>query len=323
MNQYDYSGIKVINYGPHMTMEDAPVIRKLGVVSEHGEMTPIVFHNRLCLIETVHSGDHNVGALADAETQEIISTFGPNRHFYSAYCEDDVIYAFGTRQAAGEPDSIRMYVSSDGLNWKEHFLFDRPGWSFFNTSVCKGPDGYRMAIEIASADEAKRWDPDCFNNDPVIGHPFTEFFLKSDDLYHWEWLPDSQCYGKDRYMACPAMRWSEGYYYLICLEELPMYRYAPYISRTKDFLTWEIGLHNPVLMFSKEDHFPKPGIAFTGEQIRRFRHYMNINDCDVDLCEFEGRTHLFYLTGDQLSYGCMCEAVYDGPMNEFFKAFFR
>ncbi|MBQ8953419.1 MAG: hypothetical protein IJ048_04840 [Clostridia bacterium] len=317
------NGIRMINYGPHMTMKDAPVIRKLGVVGEHGEMTPIVFQNKLCMIKTGRENNVRMGVLCDAKTQETISTFGYHRAFYSAYCEDDVIYAFGTRQEKGKDDSICMYVSSDGREWQEHFLFSRPGWSFFNTSVCKGPDGYRMALEVASADEEKRWNKACYEKDEVIGHPFTEFFLKSDDLYHWTWMPERYCFGRDRYVACPAMRYSEGYYYLICLEELPLKRYAPYIYRTEDFITWEIGLHNPVLMFSREDHFPKPGIEFSQEQVARFRHYMNINDCDVDLCEYEGKTHIYYLTGDQLSYGVMCEALYDGPLCEFYRAFFE
>ena len=323
MNTHDYGGIKVINYGPHMTMEDAPLLRKLGVISEHGEMTPIVWRGKLCMVKTVSRGGTQCAVLCDAETQEEISSFGSHREFYSAYCEDDVIYAFGTRKEKGRADAICMFVSSDGQTWTEHFLFDRPGWSFFNTSVCKGPDGYRMAIEIASADEEKRWVKEYFENDPVIGHPFTEFFLKSDDLYHWEWMPDDSCFGRDRYVACPALRYSNGYYYMICLEELPLYRYAPYIYRTADFETWEIGLHNPVLMFSREDHFPKRGVRFTPEQVARFRNYMNINDCDVDLCEYGGKTHVYYLTGDQCSYGTMCEAVYDGPISEFFEAFFK
>ena len=323
MNTHDYGGIRLINYGKNMTMEDAPVIRKLGVVGEHGEMTPFVFKNRLCLVRTVKADGTQQAELCDGETQKAISAFGHDRHFFSAYCEDDVIYAFGTRRKEDSPDSIWMYVSRDGLHWEEHFLFDRPGMSFFNTSVCKGPGGYVMALEIASADKENRWKKEFFENDPVIGHPFTEFFLTSDDLYHWTWMPDDTCFGRDRYVACPALRFSEGYYYMICLEELPLYRYAPYIYRTADFRTWEVGLHNPVLMFSKEDHFPREGLEFTPAQIQRFRNYMNINDCDVDLCEFEGKTHIFYLTGDQLGYGVMCEALYDGPISEFFKAFFR
>ena len=323
MNKYDYGGAKVINYGPNMTMEDAPVIQKQGIVEEVGEMTPIVFQNKLCLVRTTHVGKVFTGVLSVVDTQEILSTFGSDCEYYSAYCENDVIYAFGTRRKENCPDAIYMYVSTDGMHWQEHFLFSRPGFSFFNTSVGKGPDGYRMALEVASDNKQLRWEPSYYENDPVIGHPFTEFFLKSEDLYHWQWLPDELCYGKDRYVACPVMRWSEGYYYLICLEELPFYRYAPYIYRTKDFSTWEVGYHNPVLMYSKEDRIPKPGRKFTDAQMERFRSYFNINDCDVDLCEFEGKTHIFYMTGDQLGQGCMCQAIYDGPINEFFKAFVK
>jgi hypothetical protein len=317
--------MQVINYGPHMKTADAPVIRKLGVVSEHGEMTPVVFRGQLCLITTVSVGGKPAGAFTDSAEHKIISTFGAGRHYFSGYCENDVLYAFGTYVAEdgnGGNDAVFLFVSGDGLNWEEHKLFERQGWSFFNTSVCKGPDGYRMAIETARPGK-DRWDAEAMAKDRIIGHPFTEFFLRSDDLLNWEWLPDDHCYTPERYIACPALRYSEGYYYMICLEELPLARYAPYIYRTRDFFTWEIGLHNPVLMFSREDRRPKEGRHFTAAELERITTYMNINDCDVDLCEFEGKTHIFYLTGDQLSYGCMCEAVYDGPIGEFFRAFFR
>lgn len=317
------NGVTIVNYGPNVTVNDPPVIRKLGVVCEVGEMTPIVFKNQLCLIHTKRVDNVFRGVLSVVDTLEDISIFGIGREFFSAYCENDTIYAFGTKRDGNGPDEIHMFVSTDGINWEEHCLFSRPGLCFFNTSVCKGPDGYIMALEVATDNEELRWEPEYYDNEPLVGHPFTEFFLKSDDLYHWEWMPDNLAYGKDRYLACPAIRWSEGYYYLICLEELPHRRFAPYISRTTDFTTWEIGYHNPVLMYSIEDHFPKPGVKFSEDRIKHFRNYLNINDCDVDLCEFEGKTYLFYMTGDQLGQGCTCEAVYDGPINEFFKAFFQ
>jgi hypothetical protein len=43
----------------------------------------------------------------------------------------------------------------------------------------------------------------------------------------------------------------------------------------------------------------------------------------VDLCEFEGKTYIYYLTGDQGGYGIMCEAIYEGPVNEFLQSFFK
>ena len=50
---------------------------------------------------------------------------------------------------------------------------------------------------------------------------------------------------------------------------------------------------------------------------------LNINNSDVDLFEFEGKTHIFYASGDQMTYSFLCEAVYDGPPEEFLEAFFK
>ena len=317
-----------INYTLGMSTQDPPVIEKQGVVSVRHEMTPVVFKGRLCRVETYWADGAHYAVLHDVEKQEDISMIVHKKglNFFSAYCENDVLYAFATyvpesREAGG---TCTMFRSEDGINWEEIVLFRRPGWRLFNTSVCKGPDGYRMAIEVCSS--IIPGDPlETEEIDPVIGHPFTEFFLKSDDLIHWEWLPDDHCLSTERYTACPALRYcdDDGYYYIICLLFLPHRRLAPYIYRTKDFFTWEIGLHNPVLMYSKEDRIPKPGAKLPENQIERIRYHNNINNCDVDLCEFEGKTYIYYLTGDQGGYGVMCEAIYEGPMNEFLQGFFK
>jgi len=319
-----------LNYSLGMSTADAPEIKKLGVVSTRGEMTPIVWKGRLYRIETGMVDGVRCGILYDCEKQCDVSYFGCNNRllFYSGYCENDVLYAFAT-YLPESPEAggvCTMFCSEDGINWTETKLFNRPGWRLFNTSVCKGPDGYRMAIEVCSATipgdplYAEELDPD-------IGHPFTEFFLKSDDLVHWEWLPLDHCLSTERYTACPALRYLEedGYYYIICLLPLPHVRYAPYIYRTKDFFTWEVGLHNPVLMYSKEDRILKPGVILppSKKDAARIATYNNINNCDVDLCEFEGKTHIFYLTGDQGGFSIMCEAIYEGPMAEFLQAFFK
>ena len=43
----------------------------------------------------------------------------------------------------------------------------------------------------------------------------------------------------------------------------------------------------------------------------------------VDLFEFEGKTKIYYANGDQMSYSFLCEAEYDGPLDEFLEAFFK
>ena len=317
-----------INYTLGMSTQDPPEIKKQGVVSVRHEMTPVVFKGRLCRVETYWADGAHYAVLHDVQKQEDISMIVHKKglNFFSAYCENDVLYAFATyvpesREAGG---TCTMFRSEDGINWEEIVLFRRPGWRLFNTSVCKGADGYYMAIEVCSS--IIPGDPlETPEIDPVIGHPFTEFFLKSDDLIHWEWLPDDHCLSTERYTACPCLRYcdEDGYYYIICLLFLPHRRLAPYIYRTKDFYTWEIGLHNPVLMYSKEDRIPKPGAKLPENQIERIRYHNNINNCDVDLCEFEGKTYIYYLTGDQGGYGIMCEAIYEGPVNEFLQSFFK
>ncbi|HRZ99562.1 MAG TPA: hypothetical protein P5055_02395, partial [Candidatus Paceibacterota bacterium] len=61
--------------------------------------------------------------------------------------------------------------------------------------------------------------------------------------------------------------------------------------------TWELSPFNPILE------------AGPGE---------GINNSDVDLFEWEGRTYLYYATGDQATWGSVRTAQYAGFVREFF-----
>lgn len=309
-----------INYDSKTTMKDAPVIKKLGVVSENGEMTPFVRKGRLMRIESIWKDITDAdkvsccAVIVDAATGETSKPFGHGNFYFSGYCEDDVVYAFCSCR-----NQIRMFWSDDLVNWQNKVVLTMPDrFVIANTSVCKGDGQYVMAYECARAvgilDEPL---------DPDVGHPYTEFFATADNLMAWTPMPFDRAYTRERYNACPAIRFAGGYYYMICLEALPLARYAPYIYRTRDFVTWEIGLHNPVLMFSNEDRRLKPSIRLSPEVEAQLPHYMNINNCDVDLCEFEGMTRIYYLTGNQLGFAVMCEAVYEGTLEQFFEAHFQ
>jgi hypothetical protein len=310
-----------INYGANMTMADPPVIHKQGVVAQAGEMTPFVRQGRLMQVETQSAGDpvtlifEGSFVIRDLEAGTCTKPVAPGWHFFSAYCEGATVYVFGTNEQPNRVwggDTIRMFWSDDLVSWQFKDVIRREGWLFYNTSVCRGDSGYVMAIEAGRPREQ-------------VGVPFTTFFARSDDLHNWTMMPDDICYSRDRYIACPALRYvaDDGYYYMVCLEALPKARYAPYIYRTRDFITWEIGLHNPILWISKEDRMIKEGITFDGPTTELIHSYLNINNCDVDFCEYQGKTIISYLTGDQLGTGFMCEAVYDGPLNDFLQAFFR
>ena len=88
-------------------------------------------------------------------------------------------------------------------------------------------------------------------------------------------------------------------------------------------MDWEVGFHNPIMMFGDEDRIPHPNSSLTPQELDLLENGLNINNSDVDLFEYEGKTHIYYASGDQMTYSFLCEAVYDGPMEEFLEAFFK
>ena len=326
-------------YNMEQRVKHAPVIKKLGVVSPGMEQTPVIFNGELLLVESAvekvgEKGNVPYIRVRNPQTGKTYKSFGHGFYFASGYTEDGVVYAFGTPGQDDKPltmyvtndssvwheprggSEIRMFWSTDLENWNEKAVLTRTDRGHWNTSVCKGKDGYVMAIEVRQLGDEL---------DPAIGFPFTCFFAASKDLMNWEFMPDECCYTKERYNACPALRYFDEWYYMICLEALPAGRYAPYIYRTKNFIDWEVGFHNPIMMWNDEDRNVRPGTpyVFTAQELDLMENRININNSDLDLCEFEGKTYIFYGSGNQMDYGFLCEAVYDGPLDSFCKAFFE
>ena len=312
-----------------------PVIRKLGAIRRGMEQTPVIWRGELYLVES-READETCPCqhirVCNARTDELSAPFGENYYFASAFAEDGRLYVFATSRFDDKPltmyqsedaaawhdprggHSVRMFVSSDLEHWEQRDILTCPDKRLWNTSVCRGADGYRMAVEV-SANPGE--------DNPAVGTPFTCFFAQSRDLLRWEMLPDEYAYTPHRYNACPALRYADGRYYMICLEALPCQRYAPYIYRTKNFLDWEVGFHNPVMMYSDDDRHVRSGCSLTPEETALLETGLNINCSDLDLCEYEGKTRIYYANGDQMTYSFLCEAEYDGPLNEFLEAFFR
>ena len=313
--------MKEIIFPEVMELNGPPVIQKNGIIyPKSSEMSIFVHKGRMKYLVNGPKGDNNNTGSAwtgDYLTREEYATFGGDGSFYQAYCENDTVYVFSTRD-----NYVICYVSEDREHWSEgEVAVTFPeNFKLYNTAVCKGDDGYRMAVECSGV-----WDAEG-NMEPneYVGVHFTEFFAKSKDLKNWELLPLENNYTPHRYNACPAMEYCEGYYYMICLEELPALRYAPYMYRTKDFETWEVGFYNPLFMPSREDLTPKPGVKVPKERLEQCTQHLNTNNSDVDLCEFEGKTYIFYCSGNQGNTwgGLYCEAVYDGTLAEFLKANF-
>ena len=316
--------MREINLSAHDHMRAFPKLQKNGAISVNGgECTPFVWQNRLMLLENLWGEGEPRAVIRPYFSDAYGAPFGGDgTRFYSAYCENDVVSVFATKE-----NVVYRFVSADLVFWEKKAALAFPeNFELFNTSVCKGPEGYRMAVECAWKGQSKGDEKNLVGN-PYIGVYYTEFFASSPDLERWELLPFETAYTPARYCACPALRWCEGYYYMICLESLPLGRYAPYIYRTKDFDSWEIGLYNPILTPGEEDRRIKEGFPVPQALAEANARHVDVNNSDVDLCEYQGKTYVVYCAGHQAQAkgmnGLVCEAVFNGPMKEFLQAYFE
>ncbi len=305
-----------------------PPVRKLGTLDcDIVETTPVVWQERLLRFEYVQSRHwaNDTGRsfyrFVDMESGETTLPFAWDHSYGSAHVEGDTMYVFGTVRGGG-PD-MDVFWSRDLESWATRpALKLPPDWGICNQSVCKGPDRYMMAFEVGEPPE-------------LVGRRFTNFFAESPDLKQWRLLPpESHVFARDRYTACPVLRWVAPYYYMIYLELFPANpdqpydtlrtedcRFEPYVVRTQDFMHWESSDCNPVLSISPEDRLlANPN--FTPEQQAHIAAAVNRNNSDVDLCEYQGKTVILYSWGAQTGTEFLAQAVYDGPMDEFFRAFF-
>ena len=291
-----------------------PKVTKLGAVSPYGECSPFVFNGRVYRLELVdpsHGLDPshpNHSIIRDRETGEIVSRLAEGCSFPSLYQEGDTVYVIATKSLPGRNagDRYRIYESRDLVHWTARELISRPGWLFFNSALTKGPDGYVLCMETDK-----------------LGVPFTCIFATSPDLVHWTFMDDAKAYPMDRYCGGPWMRYSRGYYYLILVTQLPGARYTNYVCRTKDFDTWELGYYNPLLMPDEDDRKISPYMYdIPPELMAKIRTGFICNNSDVDMCDWNGKTLITYLVGDQIAFGYMAEAEYDGCVDDFLEAYF-
>lgn len=291
----------------------APKIKKKGTIDiDTVETTPLVFKGKLYRFESIRAGYHGNDTgrsyfrLVDVESGERTPAFGQDHALGSAYVEDGKVYIYGT--PGWGASSIHVFVSTDLTNWEQHQVLDLPGWELFNTSVCKADDQYIMAFEVGGPPE-------------VAGQRFTGRFASSKDLVHWELIPEPAVYTKEKYSACPTIRWSDGWFYVTYLEALGGYRFATHMVRSRDLAIWEDSPNNPVLMFDQHDKVVATDLL-NPEQIQEIRDALNRNNSDLDFIEFKGKVVLYYSWGDQVGNEFLAEAIYDGDLKAFFDSFF-
>ena len=155
--------------------------------------------------------------------------------------------------------------------------------------------------------------------------PYTHFFATSPDLKTWTHLDPERCsLTKERYQGGPWLRYSEGWYYAFAVEVLPCRIFTNHIFRTKDFETWYAGHYNPVLMPSNEDKLISPHACDIDEATqKRIETAYNINNSDIDMCDWNGKVYINYLCGNQYNFYWMCEVEAEGTVADFLKSYFE
>lgn len=296
-------------------------LKKLGTL-EIGvvETTPVVWKDELWRFEWVRNGIWNSSRknapekgcyhFVNMETGECSPEFAFDHSFGSCICEDGVMYVHGV-EGSGGGTVLNTFVSTDLKHYEKHKALEFPeDISLFNTSVCKGKDGYVMAIEINGTN-------------PAVGKGFTCIFATSKNLIDWELMDIERfSYSRERYTACPCLRYVDGFYYIINLEGAPCHRWIPYIVRTADFENYELGVTNPIMWPDDSDKIPVDPKHFTDEQIAEMENAVDCNNSDIDICDYKGKTVILYSWGNQLGTEYLACAEYDGTTEEFLKSFF-
>ncbi len=313
------------NYGP-FEAPTRPQIRKRGTVKcDVVETTPIVFHDTLYRMECIKQLDaydeQNPDGIwswmqfVDVRTDTAVSTFGHGNHFGTAFVVDDMMYTVLSTPIANEErgkyyrdwggDTLIILRSRDLIHWEEFSRLTLPGHHAFNTGVCKMGDVYTLLIEMEGE----------------VGFSFR--FAQSTDLKNWTFLPEDYMFQKHRYAGGPAIYTlpDDPHYYLFYLEANPGPYYTNCIARSTDLMHWEYSRNNPVLMFDDSDKQLANPFLTVAEQ-ERIRRAWNCNNSDLELCEFNGRTILYYSWGCQMGNEFLAEACYEGSMKDFIHAWF-
>jgi hypothetical protein len=295
--------------GGPLDAENHPLIRKLGTIDvDLVETTPIAFKDRLYRFEWVREGywdnkrKTNYFRLVDHETGEALPPFADGHEFGSAFVDGETVYVAGTRGRG----AVDMFASRDLKTWETWPLIEAGRYGIFNTSLCRAGVEFVLMFEIDRPIEE-------------AGTPFTARFAKSRDLRAWTITPPECNYSKDRYTAPHCLRWLAGWFYDFYLEAHDGYEMR--VVRSRDLVRWEPSPLNFVLRNSPEDKLiANPKIK--GDQRADIAHAANLNNSDIDFCEWQGRLVINYSWGNQLGVEHLAEAIYDGNEAQFLRGWF-
>ncbi len=287
------------------------MIRKIGTIDcDLVETNPIVFGDRLLRFEYVRAnyagnttGDSYFRFVVP-QTGECTPAFGHGHHLGCAFVDEGVAYVTCVDHWDGE--YLRLFASTDLQRWEARPILHLPGYGLFNTSLCRADGRYVLMFEVGKPPE-------------VAGVPFTARFATSTDLHRWELTAAACTYSRERYTAPHCLRWLDGWYYNFYLEAYQGYEQR--VVRSRDLVHWESSPLDPVLRASDEDRVPA-NPRLTAAERERLATAVNLNNSDIDFCEFRDQVHLTYSWGNQQGIEHLAAAVCDGTEADFLRHWF-
>jgi len=288
-----------------------PLIVKAGTIDcDLVETTPVVFRNKLYRFEYVRARYWN-NTTGDSFFRFIehysgkpSESFAAGFHLGSAFAHKDTIYVTAVNIWDGE--EVHIFSSADLENWDHRLAFKLPGFGIFNTSLTKADKKFVLMFEVGKPEEE-------------TGKPFTARFATSEDLYKWEILSKDHNYAMDRYTAPHCLRYLDDYYYDFYLEAYNGYEMR--VVRSKDLVNWEASLLNPVLKASADDKIIL-NKSLSEDLLRKIDGAENLNNSDIDFCEYNGKLIINYSWGNQHGTEFLAEASYAGTIEQFMKGWF-
>lgn len=277
------------------------------------EVTPFVFQDKLYLMESWQKQwefsfeqhqqlfEQDEVRIRDVAGDRIVSTPLVGHGLAYTFVWEGRAYVFGSywgTEKKWEVREVSMTSSTDLETWEKPqvVLRSNDDEKFFNVAVCRGPEKFVMLVETNDP----RWPA------------FTFKYFTSDDLIHWEQVPDAY-YGVDKYVGGPALYHEGDYYYTLYLQSLGDNHYETRITRSKDLVHWED---------APED---RPFVTFQPDaRVHPLRpHYVREqNASDAELVYWQGKTIVYYTGGDQQYCGDLQRAEFAGTPQELLEHFF-
>lgn len=291
-----------------------PIVKKGVVPGALCEVTPFVFKDRLYRVENFKASSRFPGRPAqyrfhedgfrirDVEADCIISVPLLNHYFAIAYVWEDRVYVYAGDYELDRPwweiRKLVMISSADLVAWTtpQVVMTSEHDEHLFNAAVCR--DGGRFVMLYETDD--KRWPK------------FTFKYCESDDLVNWRRIPGA-LYGTDKYVGGPALYFENGWFYTLYLEDLGGGYFETRITRSRDLLTWEDAPEGRPFLAYDPDRYPDP---FHYPEVKE------LNASDAELCEWKGKTLIYFNGGDQLNCGDVQWAQFDGRPVELLESFF-